>query len=60
MLRWSQVDPQVGEALVIVGVSLLVEDADQVLLARLAEGESIESSLYLEAEFALLILAERE
>jgi len=26
MLRWSQVDAEVGEARVIVGVSLLVED----------------------------------
>ena len=60
MLRRSQVDAEVGEALVIVGVSLLVEDGDQVLLARLAEGEAIESSLSLEAEFALLVLAERE
>ena len=60
VLGRSQVDPELGEALVIVGVSLLDQDADKVLLARLAEGETIERSLAPEAEFALLVLAERE
>ena len=60
MLRRSQVDSELGKALVVVGISLMVEDAHQVLLARLAEGEAIERTLALEPEFALLVLAERE
>jgi len=56
----SEVDPQISKALIVIGVSILVKDAEQVLLARLAEGEAVQCPLTLKSLFALLVFAQRE
>ena len=42
----------------MIGVSLLVEDAEQIPLARLSKGKAIESALPLKPMLAVLILAQ--
>jgi cytochrome c oxidase subunit IV len=46
--RWAQVYAQSCEPLVVICVSLLVKNAEQVLLPRLSEGKAIEGALTLE------------
>jgi hypothetical protein len=60
-LPWRpQVDSKLPETLVVANVSLLVENTQEVLLARLAEGEAVQRPISLESLFALLVLTQRE
>ena len=58
--RWPQIDAKPSQAFVVFGVALLVEQAEQVLLSGLAEGESVEGALALQLCGSGLVLAEWE